>query len=238
MKTTALIIEFLVGGMLFLFSIFFLSYCLDTQSIDNFYVFFQNYKEYAILITILVTAISYALGIIVEPISRIIFENLMQIFICKKRFIKYITKHQKNIKHSPILKRYEFKKLENMKSFQKYKSYLSAMGEMRFYVLMNSETLYSEIESQLNRLRLIRVLVLVEIVLLISVIFKIITDSSTLLYFLLIIISMLLIFNIIAISNRIDRYYRAVERAYEALVFDQYGAFANKENAKNNHSKQ
>jgi hypothetical protein len=235
MKTTALIIEFLVGGMLFLFSIFFLAYCLDTQTIDNLYEFFQNYKKYAILITMLVTALSYALGIIVEPIARIIFENLMQIFICKKRFIKYITKHQKNIKHSPILKRYELKKLENIKSFQKFKSYLSAMGEMRFYVLMNSERLYSEIESQLNRLRLIRVLVLVEIVLLISLILKVVTNASTLLYFLILAVFIILILNILAISVRYDRYYRAVERAYEALVFDQYGALPNKENAKNSH---
>lgn len=234
MKTTALIIEFLVGGMLFLFSIIFLSYCLDPQNIDNLYTFFQNNKEYAILITMLVTALSYALGIIVEPISRIIFENLIQIFICKKRLIKYIKKHQKNIKHSPILKRYELSKLQNIKSRQNFKRFLSAMGEMRFYVLMKSEALYSEIESQLNRLRLIRVLVLVEIVLFTSLIFQIINNSSQLLYFLLITISIILLLNVIAISNRLDRYYRAVERAYEALVFDQYGALANENNADNN----
>ncbi|MFQ5638205.1 MAG: hypothetical protein ACE5IR_09460, partial [bacterium] len=187
---------------------------------------------YAILVTTVTTAISYALGVIAEPISRIIFEYLLQSFIGKKRFTGYLEKHRQILDKSPILRRYTPNNSEKKKA--KLKESQSAMGEMRFYVLMKSSELYTEIESQLNRLRFIRVLVIVEIIIILALIFQINRNPLPVFQYLMNIVIVIVIVNIFAINSRLNRYYRAVERSYEALVFDQYGALGGNDNVENN----
>ena len=153
MKTTALIIEYLVSGILLMAALLLLAYSIFPQDVQKFFLLLKNSKELAFVISSVFAAIAYALGMLIEPIARIVFERLLHDRIEKERVAKYIEAHRTNLHKSSIFKKY--KANNNIPSAKEAKSII---GEMRFYVLMQSSGLYDEIESQINRLRLIRIL--------------------------------------------------------------------------------
>ncbi|MCI0489164.1 MAG: hypothetical protein L0229_21435, partial [Blastocatellia bacterium] len=120
---------------------------------------------------------------------------------------------------SPILDEYALASAEELD--EKLKNTAAAcIGEMRFYVMMKDSTLYAEIDSQISRFRLVRILFLVELILFIAIIWQwhrglgfILKCSVPL--------AIIAFFNLIAIGARFNRYCRAVERTYKAIMLDQ-----------------
>jgi hypothetical protein len=90
---------------------------------------------------------------------------------------------------------------------------------------MKNSALYEEIESQLNRLRVIRILFWVEVILTISGVVYAITHFSG--DWSVVVIPLVPLatagFTIWAIIDRYNRYCRAVERSYTVLCLDQLG---------------
>lgn len=217
MNTTSLIIEYLVAGILLLFAFLLLAYSLCPQDIQTLFLLLKSIKEFDFAILSLFTAIAYALGVLSEPIARIIFEYPVHDLIKRRRLRKYIERHKGSLDKSALLKKYITKdnKIPNIK----LKEAKEIIGEMRFYVLKQNSELYKEIESQINRLRLIRILFIVEIVLLLAFIFQITNSFSPSLCFGIILIGIFCACTVIGIINRLNRYGRAIERSYELLVF-------------------
>ena len=96
---------------------------------------------------------------------------------------------------------------------------------MLFHVLKESPYLYQDSASQLHRLRLIRILVLVEVCLIVAIGWRICYNLvhhyfSAPLMVALIFFGGVIVVNYKGILDRFDRYCRAVKRSYKALVFD------------------
>ena len=236
MKTTSLIIEYLVAGILMIFAAMFLVNGYFPQDIQKLFVLFQNSKEYSLLYTIVFVAIAYAVGVILEPVARMIFEYSVNIFVSKWRLAKFLLKYRHELFESPLLAKYEVGSLNKLSERAKFAFQLSnaksVMGMMRFYVLKESSELYKEIESQINRLRLLRVLVIVEIIVLAAIdVYKSIYSSS-LWSFLFGVVVLVLLGSIVATIERSKRYYRAIERSYATLIFRQTSFKSQKRDSK------
>jgi hypothetical protein len=91
---------------------------------------------------------------------------------------------------------------------------------MRYDVLMKSVPLYADIESQINRLRLIRVLFLSECIVGLALTIRLVRAFTPLTTGILFIIILVTFGNYAAINYRFNRYCRTVEKAYKVLVLD------------------
>jgi hypothetical protein len=139
--------------------------------------------------------------------------------IKRNRLIEYLNSNRSIIERSPILEKYA--NPSSKKVAIKEEDAKSCIGTMRFYVLMKNSTLYSEIESQMNRLRLIRVLFLVELILLCAIGSQLLQKFSSAMFYLWILVLVISAANVEAIRIRFHRYCRAIERSFKLLMLDQ-----------------
>jgi len=199
MKTTALIIEFLVSGLLILFAVFslFLSFKTEeTLSILN--IIIETYSEVlkSSIFALVFMAFAYSVGVVSEQFARSLFEwRLNQ--IKNKRLRVFKDSYARNINATGDL--------------------FFDHGSMRFYVLQNGNSLYEEISGQISRLRLVRVLFVTMLLVAIAVIWQLLSEPSALMALLLLVLIALLFVNGNAINRRFERYCRAIERSYLLL---------------------
>ena len=219
MKTTVLIVECLFGGVLVLLALVLLIASLFPQpvgalgSLLSECEFFDS--TWSILAVIL-GAVAYGVGLISEYVGGEVFEWLLR-RIKRTRLAKYLRANHANLNKSPILDEYQSVRPEEIVVT---KEATKLIGEMRFHVMMESPDLYREIESQLNRFRLIRVLFLVEVIVTLAITIRMLRSYTPFLGCLLGLILAFACATVAAVGRRFDRYCRAVERSYKVLVLD------------------
>ena len=227
MKTTMIIVEFLIGGILILIALSFCFASFFPGTVHDFSDYFNRFQSSfdedtflfagALLSTVFV-AIAYEVGILLEFIGLHTFEWRHDV-VKKNRMRKFLRKLEEdnvNLGKSPILRKFKGVPPDRITK----KQARSCIGPMRFYVLNESPSLYQDIESQLHRLRLIRFLFFVEVLLFLAVFRQLVREPSCLLKILLIFFGGSAYLNYRAIVDRFGRYCRAVERSYRTLVFD------------------
>jgi hypothetical protein len=225
MKTTVLIVEFLVGGILVsLAMVFCVASVFPGVSIipDEIEAIIEDLGQYpslpvgVVLVTI-VAAIAYGVGVFSEFIGLHLFEGRHD-KIKRQYLIKYLKELKGdgiNLKKSPLLKRFDKIPPDKITKEQAR----SVIGPIRFYVLKESPYLYQDIASQIHRLRLIRILFLVEIILIVAVAGQLHQEFSSHLIYALLFLVIIAIANVFAILDRFNRYCRAVLRSYRVLIF-------------------
>lgn len=266
MKTTEIMVEFLIAGILILLSLLFCCmswFPVELQTLFVHVVNSQSWLTSAPFLLVIFMSIAYGLGILSEFIGRAIFER-MHDFVKKGRLQKYIEKCDSDCREifdkSPILQKFKPSEPDSSESDSKrnavrgksrfqplpylwqrcvfYSKWIgekvlrkssedgqsgsndldiSVFGTMRFYVLMKSSALYEEIESQLNRLRVIRILFLVEVILLLAIVPPFFQNPSWFLGLIGFALICLAATTLRAIWVRFNRYCRALERSYMVL---------------------
>jgi hypothetical protein len=225
MQTTALIIEYLVGGTLILLGLFYLVCGLCPGHTQSWLQTCQALKEQTILVTFVLAAVAYAVGVISEPIGRMLFEWFPHRWIACWRLSKYLKEYRLQRDRSPLFK--------GRKDEDLVRKANEVIGQMRFHVLKENPQLYHEIESQINRLRLLRVLVVAELLALVATGWHLWQNpSSGILRCVLGALLSVTLANLVAVCNRLARYARAVERSYAELVFCSGGPEAPREKKK------
>ena len=220
MKTTVLIIEYLFAGILVLLVLTLLAIVLFPQlqsTLGKLFSAHATLDAVAPILAAILTAIAYGTGLVAEFVGGEVFEWWLR-RIKRVRLTKYLRDNHTNLRKSPILAEYAETPLDQI-TVSDEKTRL--VGAMRFYVLMQSQTLYQEIESQLNRFRLIRVLFLVEVILALAIIWRLFHVPSLPLVYCLVLVLLTAVTNAAAVGRRFHRYCRAVERSYRVLVLDQ-----------------
>ncbi len=218
MKTTMLIVEFLVGGILVLLAlIFFFSSSFfgnifailnilfqDQPPLSNFlqnlYQFLSQDTGALLLFSTIFIAIAYAVGVFSGPLVRIFFEWMLD-GIKKSRLQEYrnnLSKDGIDPDQIPFMKR--------------SKHQLPA-GDMRFYVLMKSPELYQDIASQLHRYRLMRILFLAEIILISAIIVQLLRDFFSPLMWNLVLIVVIVVLTFPRVYYRLKQYCWSVKES-------------------------
>ncbi len=222
MKTTAIMIEILVAGVLILLALFLLAGSLFPSDMQSFLndinkpAHWLAKTPFLILIFIFISVV-YGLGLLFEFIGLISVEWLLDI-IKRRRIDNYYTKENELVSNKPILNKFQKSDSNKIKA--------SYHGEMRYYVRMKSSELYSIIEKELNWLRLTRVLFIVELILLAGIVVKIAQNkviTISLLLFLFAILVVIFIATGVVIFHRFGRYCRAIERSFKMLMLENVG---------------
>ncbi|MBI3698539.1 MAG: hypothetical protein HY238_27320 [Acidobacteria bacterium] len=164
-------------------------------------------------------AIAYSMGVIAEFAARGFFEE--KLYRTKqKRLPRFVRENRANLRKSPILEEY----YDNPEAPIDEKTAKEKVGQMRFEILRLNPDLSREVEVQINRSRLIRVLFFVEVLCIVGVLLHLWRAVSAPLVISLLFLVALLYVNWRAIEYRFDRYCLTVERAYKVLVLDAPGS--------------
>lgn len=219
MQTTKLIVEYIVAGIVVVLALGFLAFAIFPSEIEPLINGLRKSSSTdivgAAIIALLLTSVVYGVGVISEHLGMLSFEWLLQ-QIKVKRIRKYFQENREWLKSSPILAQYIWV-LDTDKGWEEA---AQCYGEMRFDVMMKSPSLYAEIESQINRFRLIRVLFISETLILIALIVIAFRELSAILISAIILDVSLMILNYSAIRYRFDSYTRAVERSHKIIVIN------------------
>jgi hypothetical protein len=219
MKTTVLIIEYLFGGVLVLLALMLLVASLFPPLMGALGSFLRHCEfpdSIRSILAIIFAAVVYGVGLISEYVGGEIFEWWLK-RIKRARLAKYLRKNYANLGKSTILAEYAAVPLEQISVTEEA---IELIGAMRFHVMMESPELYQEIESQINRFRLVRVLFLVEVIVVLAMTIQMLRVPSPILVCLLVLVLVLAVANVSAVKRRFERYCRAVERSYKVLVLD------------------
>jgi hypothetical protein len=220
MQTTALIIEYLVVGILSLGSLWLLSCSLFQAEVVALAARLRNIPSSLVTpaLTILAT-LAYAVGVLAEYLGRVLFEWKMDA-IKVDRFGKFLQANYPNLRRSPLLASFADKPIHDVTVPKK--ETLSLVGLMRSYILMVSPPLSGAVELQISRLRLIRPLFLIWLILGATVVRELLRSPSKLLWFALVLIAISAWINAHAVFSRFERYCKEIERAYRLLVFERH----------------
>jgi HAD superfamily hydrolase (TIGR01509 family) len=221
MKTTVLVVEYLVAGVLASLALTLLAASIFPELISDLKSLFAQHESLdaiSPILAVVFAALAYGVGLVAEFLGEKTFEWWLD-RIKRGHLEGYLKKNDENLHKSPLLAKYQKNPGDEIDE-SPVPIEIRLIGEMRFHVLMESAELYAEIESQLNRFRLIRVLVLVEAILTAAIIISLIRAGSPVLVFLLVVVVVLAIANVGAVGRCFHRYCRAVERAYKTLVLD------------------
>jgi len=226
METTKVIIEYVIAGILMIFALvllFMSIFSVTFDTIGKFIISIPSADKTSDIISsanglissICFLAVAYSLGVISEYMGMISLEWMIE-REKKSRFPKFIDQNLKDLDKSPLLKGFENKTKKEIESHA-----LQLYGQMRFHVMELSETLYAEIENQLNRVRLTRVMLLVEVIFIISLSIQLFSSSinsnvATVMFVTMITLS---IITFQSIKKRFERYCRSIERSYKEIVF-------------------
>ncbi|MBI1786760.1 MAG: hypothetical protein HYR60_04295 [Acidobacteria bacterium] len=219
MKTTEVLVEHFVGGVLMTAALFFVFWSLlpGPSQLQLKAAICNEMKEYATIIGLVLTAVVYSVGLLAESMARTAFDILKMDPIKERRLTEYIRANRSNLAKSPILARFVNAAAKNRRDAS------DVVGLMRFEVMRSSpQALYREVESSLNRLRLVRILFFVEILVLLGLALCWFQYSQLWRFWLsgLVVLVPLAITNWLAIDYRCKMYCRAIERSYRLLVLD------------------
>lgn len=224
-KTSALILELLVGGILVSFSIGLLIFSISPAEVQLMLARFnqlQSIPGKEAFFAAIFTATVYGIGLISESCEMAIFERWLD-QIKRDRLKKFIERNRSIFKDDEVLCGYAAL-LDNNES-EEFNKKIKADGpssirEMRFYVLMKSPPLYGEIESQIGRGRLIRILLFAEVILFIAISVFLFRKYSSASIAILGVIIFLGFATVMAVKFRFERYCRSIERGYKAIKLD------------------
>ncbi len=213
METTKLTVEYLIVGVLIFLAILFLAYSIAPAEIESI---LQSIIQFPAFVgtgfVVIILSISYGIGLVVEYLGLLMYEKQLKT-IKDKRFPIYIQQNLDWIKGSPLLGKFSKKDQSTLKGTGDL-----IYGDMRFYILMNSSSLYAEVETHLNQARILRVLTIAEIISILGFVIQLITNGINLLSLVfLVTVLVFFVMNIRAIINRFERYCRAVERSFKVL---------------------
>ena len=225
MRTTMLIVEFLVGGILISLALIFSIESLfpgEVDMISRFAGDTLSTGELLLLSTVFV-AVAYTVGIFSEVFARGTFEWMLRRVVRKRvraylKSLKDLKEYDANLTEDPILKKLEH---DYSKRSKKTHIYLP-IGLMRFYVLMKNPELYEDISSQLHRYRLLRMLFLAVVLFIVGIAVQMIYESSPFLSCALMFLIVIAVLDVAVIYDRFNRYCRAIERSYTVLMLDNY----------------
>lgn len=210
MKTSMLIVEYLVGGVLILLSVVFVVVSFKPDIINGILSSLKGcgleLTDVFILLSTIFVAVAYTLGIFSEFFARETFEWLLDI-VKKDKFEQYLNETRKmglDLANDPFF----------------VGETLLPTGLMRFYVWRKSPDLYQVIASQLHRYRLLRILFLADILCIVAVIRQMVRGSSSLWIWILGVLIFIAHMDFIMIYDRFKRYCRAIERSYTILMLD------------------
>jgi hypothetical protein len=214
METTKLIVEYLVVGILVCLAISFLVFALSPINIQSSWLLIV--QDASLIVVIILLPISYGVGLVAEYLGMVLYEKYFDA-VKEKRFPAFIRGNKDLLTESALLAKYAQTKDQIPRDAGK-KMY----GEMRFFTLMKNAPLYAEIESHVNQARILRTLTIAEILFLVGVIIQLVRTGFSLLPFIvLFFLVFLLVFNILAILHRFNRYCRAIERSYKVIMLDE-----------------
>lgn len=218
MRTTMLIVEILVGGVLislalgaFLASFFYdidtiyghIETIFNTGGIDQSQSFFAGAL---LLLSTVFIAIAYTVGVFSEPIAREIFERRLLNKVQEGYVGEYLDMLEKKyaIKDpkDPISRRLK----ENYDSSKKNgkNQVRFPTGDMRFYVSMKSPELYQNIVLQLHRFRLMRMLFVAEFIFIVAIIMQLYREVSSFWMLILVILIIIAFISFIVICGRMQ----------------------------------
>ncbi|MBU7012959.1 MAG: hypothetical protein HXS46_19935 [Theionarchaea archaeon] len=213
MKTTMLIVEFLVGGILVLLALIFLIgsvFLGDILAIPRTLaqiLYDPNQCQpqstgILLLLSTIFVAIAYAVGILLAPVAREMFEWMIR-SVKKGRLEEYFDRLEKD--------EIDRTKIPFLKNLKVNKDQVPA-GAMRFDVLMKSPELYQDIVSQLHRYRLMRLSFLAETILILAVVVQLLQENSSTSMWALALIAVISVFVFPPIYDRFERYCKAIGR--------------------------
>jgi hypothetical protein len=218
MKTTALMIELLVGGALICVALVVLAGAVFPHEMGSALQAVNN-KDTALahgfLPIVLLGSIAYAAGLLSELLGRVSFEWMLN-RVKRKRFPVYVSDNISSLKKSPILRH-----CATLDSGKTRANAQKCYGNMRSYIAMKNSRLYQQIEAQVAKLRLIRVLFIVEGLLISAAVTKVFRGCSPILLSSLVLLLITAVLNVFAVQKRFERYCREIERGYRVLVLDQ-----------------
>jgi hypothetical protein len=160
MKTTSLLVEYLVAGALGFLGLLILVYGLEGKEIFHSIALINIYKinnNWINIISGLMIAFCYGMGIIFESACRNGLE-WMHKGIKKARYSNFSKDHESKINGLP----------ENLKNELIKKGYKVYTSLLRYYILRENKLLYEEVEAQHMRMRLTRVMLFLSAMLFIS----------------------------------------------------------------------
>jgi len=215
MKTTAMMIEFLIAGVMMLFSLIVLALSFFPDSVMNlaYWIRFQHkWMNNLPFIILVFVSISYSFGIFIESFALHLFEPTMK-RIQRNRFDHFIQAVEK------INKKY-LKKPVDLVDIQANPD-RSFTGMVRYYVLQKNPLLYSEIEMQHHRLRLSRVFCLFSAIILLGIGYQYALQPTSISISSVFVLLILIVYRSIkTVRYRFERYCIAIERTYKALLLE------------------
>lgn len=221
MEATRLIIEYLVAGTLTLISLFGLVISIFSNKVSVLTTvsspqstLIQAILDNEVILSTVFIALSYGIGIAIEYAGEQLFEKRLD-RIKVERLLQFISNNKPILMKSAILK--PLIETEETKA----EILTNCVGQLRFFVMKNSPSLYADIATQISRLRLIRVLFLVNVLMGIAVLAQLFQGEFL---FWVVIFGFIVTLGVIsrmAVLSRFHRYCRAIERSYLILLYEQ-----------------
>lgn len=217
MKTTEVIIEIFVGGTLMCTAALFVLWSLFPADLNELLHFWtaRLTPSLAPLFVAVLGAVTYSVGLIAEFVARVCWEWRLD-RIKQQRLGEFVNANRLRLLKSPCLREYSADASAKIPEGAGKRK----MGQMRFEIMTLSSELSREVESQISRLRLVRVLPFVELLFLLGAGRYYWRRPSGALVLGCIALLAILVANIGAIDSRFDRYCNNIERAYKILVLD------------------
>ena len=223
METTRLTVEYLIIGILVSVAILFLFASTSPLEMQALWVaLVQSLSLINVGILILILPVFYGLGIVTEYLGMFLFDGFLA-RIKDRRFEKYISDNLSWVSKSRLLSGFVEQGTAVLPEAAGQRMY----GQMRFFILMNNAYLYEEIKAQINRYRILRALIIVEILFIIGFLIRLLGQGlNSLSLFFSAFIIVLLVITIRGLMDRYNRYCRAIEHSFKALALDEFNLTA------------
>jgi hypothetical protein len=220
---TNLLVEFLIAGVLILYAVLLLVFSVLPVSamlevIQWFAANMANLDKLFAFSLIPTIALAYAFGMLTEIATRSLFDRWL--LAVRRRHVTQFFSANRDLL-APDLLFQPYAATDPQTALIKDKDIL---GQMRFVVLMKSERLYTEIEYQINQMRVLRVLLVflavIGLALAILLARQLMSAFTPLAICGVILTAGLFALDLVAIRSRYTRYFRAIEFSYKALLSD------------------
>jgi hypothetical protein len=217
METTKILVEYLAAGVIICLAFIILFACgfpVETQSLLAWLAQQDTSSGiFSIFAAVGSTVIVYAIGVISEYFGFITFDPLYT-RRQKDRYKIFYRTQKERLAKSPLGFYFNSPGEENARKIY---------GEMRFFVMAHNALLSNEIDTQINRYRLIRVTFWADVVILLALFIQMIQKPTIILMAGMVLIIFIAVLNFFAIRSRFDRYFKAIERAYLVLCLEKSG---------------
>jgi hypothetical protein len=219
-KTTELAIVNLLAGTLLVLSLGVLAYSIFPLPVEAtlYSITINAILKNEFILVLGFISVAYGLGIVGEFLGMSTFEWKHR-RIKAQHLVSFVDENAANIHKSAILK--PLYDATTQKAVVTAKQADKLIGEMRFRVLMMNPSLTREIESQIERLRLLRVLFWAEIFLSLAVVVRTLRAYEPILILGALFMIGLVCLTVWEVIKRFHRYCRSVERSYKLLILEE-----------------